>query len=125
MRRVRTAIIGAIESGLGKSWSRHDLHLFALGCYCSRCLSLFNRCCFPVLVHSAWVLRLAQIPTVPAVLIQLFALIVASVLLLLRYTSSRQRLRNLIYVIIAAGLVSAFFGIVRKGFQPAGFFLPD
>jgi O-antigen ligase len=56
--------------------------------------------------------------------IELFALVVA-VLLLLRYTSTKARLRKLIYVVIAVGVASALFGIVRKNLQQApGFLLP-
>ncbi|MFS8084222.1 MAG: O-antigen ligase family protein [Acidobacteriota bacterium] len=46
-------------------------------------------------------------------------------LLLRRYTSSKARLRGLIYVIIGVGLASALFGIVRQSLQHTpGFFLP-
>lgn len=56
--------------------------------------------------------------------IKLFALIVA-IVLLLRYASSKARLRNLIYVIIGIGIASAVFGIMRRNFQQGpGFFLP-
>lgn len=45
--------------------------------------------------------------------------------MLLRYTSSKRRLRALIYTIIGVGLLSAFFGILRQTTQhSAGFFLP-
>lgn len=56
--------------------------------------------------------------------IQLLALTL--VLLLLRsYTSSKARLRKLIYVIIGVGVASALFGIIRQHFQQApGFLLP-
>ena len=47
------------------------------------------------------------------------------VLLLLRYTSSRARWRGLIYVVIAVGVASALFGIVRQNLQQSpGFVLP-
>ncbi len=56
--------------------------------------------------------------------IRLLALVITA-LLLLRYASTRARLRNLIYVIIAVGLTSAFFGMMRKSLQNnPGFFLP-
>lgn len=56
--------------------------------------------------------------------IKLFALVVAGVTLQ-RYTSSKGRLRTLIYVVIGIGLASAIFGILRKNFQQGpGFFLP-
>jgi len=58
------------------------------------------------------------------VAVRLFALIVAGGLLLL-YTSSKKRLRALVWVVIGVGLVSAGFGIVRVGFQQSpGFLLP-
>jgi O-antigen ligase len=56
--------------------------------------------------------------------IQLFALTLV-VILLKRYTSSKPRLRKLIYVIIGVAVTSALFGIIRKNLQQApGFFLP-
>jgi O-antigen ligase len=59
-----------------------------------------------------------------AVVLQLFALIVAA-LLLRRYVSTRTRLLKLVYVIIGVGVASAIFGIVRKNMQSStGFFLP-
>ena len=46
-------------------------------------------------------------------------------LLLRRYTSSKARLRRLIYVVIAVGVGSALFGIVRQSLQQTpGFLLP-
>jgi O-antigen ligase len=46
--------------------------------------------------------------------------------LLLRYTSSRYRLRALIYLVIGVGVASALFGILRQTTQrdATGFFLP-
>jgi O-antigen ligase len=46
--------------------------------------------------------------------------------LLLRYTSSRYRLRVLIYLVIGVGVASALFGILRQTTQrdAPGFFLP-
>jgi O-antigen ligase len=56
---------------------------------------------------------------------QLFALTLV-VILIVRYIRSRQRLRNLIFVVIGVGVVSAVFGIMRQQFQHApGFVLPD
>jgi O-antigen ligase len=56
--------------------------------------------------------------------VKMFVLIVVG-MLLLRYTSSKGRLRSLIYVVIGVGVASAVFGIVRKNFQQGpGFFLP-
>src|SRR5712692_5626233 len=47
------------------------------------------------------------------------------VLLLLHYTSSKKRLRKLIYVIIGIGVASALFGIIRQKLQQTpGFLLP-
>ncbi len=58
------------------------------------------------------------------VAVRLFALIVAGGLLLL-YTSSKKRLRAMVWVVIGVGLVSACFGIVRAVFQQSpGYFLP-
>jgi O-antigen ligase len=56
--------------------------------------------------------------------IQLFALALIAILLQ-RYTSSKTRLRKLIYVVIGVALTSALFGILRKHVQQSpGFFLP-
>jgi O-antigen ligase len=56
--------------------------------------------------------------------VQLFALTLI-ILLLRRYTSSKARLRSLIYVVIGVGVGSALFGIVRQAFQQSpGFLLP-
>ena len=56
--------------------------------------------------------------------IQLFALTIV-VLLLRRYTSSKARLRNLIYVVIGVGVASALFGLIRQNLQQTpGFLLP-
>ncbi|MDT4953788.1 MAG: hypothetical protein QOJ02_1926 [Acidobacteriota bacterium] len=56
--------------------------------------------------------------------LKLLALTLSGVMLL-RYTSSRRRLRALIYTIIGVGILSAFFGILRQTTQhSAGFFLP-
>jgi len=66
----------------------------------------------------------ADPPGTQAVVIELFALILAA-LLLVRYTSSRARLLKLIYVIIGVGVASALFGIVRTNLQSSpGFLLP-
>ena len=56
---------------------------------------------------------------------KLIALVLAGELLL-RYTSSRQRLRALIYTVIGVGVASALFGIVRQTVQhdSPGFVLP-
>lgn len=55
--------------------------------------------------------------------LKLLALALAGALLL-RYTSSRSRLRALIYTIIVISVASAFFGILRQTTQTsAGFFL--
>lgn len=56
--------------------------------------------------------------------IQLTALVFVT-LLLLHYTSTKVRLRRLIYVIIGIGVVSALFGIIRYHLQTSpGFVLP-
>src|SRR4051812_4421365 len=56
--------------------------------------------------------------------LKLLALVLAGVLLL-RYTKSEQRLRALLYTLIAVGVLSAFFGILRQTTQHSqGFFLP-
>lgn len=56
--------------------------------------------------------------------IQLFALTLV-ILLLRRYTSSKARLRTLIYVVIGVGVASALFGIIRQSWQQTpGFILP-
>ncbi len=46
--------------------------------------------------------------------------LVAAGELLLRYTSSRHRLRALIYVVIGIGVASALFGIVRQAMEAGG-----
>jgi len=119
------AILGVIEASFGKSWSRKDLSLFAP----LLLLTLFTVIQSLPLFSGIGPLGLgASLSADPygtrLFAIRLFALIVAS-LLLLRYTSSKTRLRNLIYVIIGVGIASAFFGIMRKSFQQGpGFFLP-
>jgi len=56
--------------------------------------------------------------------IQLMAFVFV-VLLLLHYTSTKVRLRRLIYVIIGIGMASAVFGIIRHHLQTSpGFLLP-
>ncbi|MDT4967187.1 MAG: hypothetical protein QOJ64_1924 [Acidobacteriota bacterium] len=56
--------------------------------------------------------------------LELLALAIAG-LLLLRYISTPERLRALIYTLIAVGIVSALFGILRQTTQHSeGFFLP-
>jgi O-antigen ligase len=58
------------------------------------------------------------------VAIKLFALIVVGILLL-RHTSSENRLRSLIYLVIAVAVASALLGFLRHGTQPgAGWFFP-
>lgn len=119
------AALAAIEAGLGKGWSKHDVSLFAplllLALFAVfQSLPLFSDL-GPLGLGSS----LSADPYGTRLFaIRLFALIVAGVLLL-RYTSSQARLRQLIYVIIAVGLASAFFGIMRKSFQQGpAFFLP-
>jgi O-antigen ligase len=119
------AILAAIEAGLGQGWSRGDLALFA---------PLFLLALFAVFQSLPLFSGLGPLGLGSSLsadpygtrlfAMRLFALIVTSVLLL-RHTSSKARLRSLIYVIIAVGLASAFFGIMRKSFQQgSGFFLP-
>lgn len=56
--------------------------------------------------------------------VKLLALVVFG-FLLLRHTSSKSKLRALIYVVIGVGVASALFGILRKSFQhDSGFLLP-
>jgi O-antigen ligase len=56
--------------------------------------------------------------------VKLLALVVFG-FLLLRHTSSKSRLRALIYVVIGVGVASALFGILRNSFQDEpGFLLP-
>lgn len=119
------AILAVIETSIGKSWSRDQLMLFAplllLTLFVAfQSLPLFSRI-GPLGLGSA----LSADPYGTRLLaIRLLALVLAA-LLLLRYTSSQARLRKLIYVIIAIGLASALFGIMRKGLHPAsGPFLP-
>ncbi len=52
----------------------------------------------------------------------LMALLVASGLLL-RYTTTRSRLKSLVYVVIGIGLASTGFGLVRRAFQTKPGFL--
>ena len=56
--------------------------------------------------------------------VKLFALLIVG-LLLMRYTSSKARLRALIYLVIGIGVATAGFGILRRNMQTGpGFFLP-
>lgn len=56
-------------------------------------------------------------------ILRLLALILAGALLL-RYTSSRHRLRALVYVVIGVGVASALFGVVRQATQNGVWELP-
>ncbi len=119
------AILAVIEASIGKGWSGDNLKLFAPLLLLTlfvvfQSLPLFSGI-GPLGLGSSlsadpYGTRLAAI--------RLFALVVAA-LLLLRYTSNKARLRKLIYIIIAVGIASAFFGIMRKNLQEGpGFFLP-
>jgi O-antigen ligase len=119
------AIPAVIETSIGKRWSGDSLKLFAplllLALFVAfQSLPLFSRL-GPLGLGSS----LSADPYgTRLVAIRLFALIVAA-LLLLRYTSNKARMRKLIYMIIAVGIASAFFGIMRKNLQQGpGFFLP-
>jgi O-antigen ligase len=119
------AIVAVIETSFGKGWSGDDLKLFTplllLTLFVAfQSLPLFSRV-GPLGLASS----LSADPYgTRLVAIRLFALVVAA-LLLLRYTSNKARLRKLIYIIIAVGIASAFFGVMRKNLQQGpGFLLP-
>lgn len=119
------AILAVIEVSIGKRWSGDNLKLFAplllLTLFVAfQSLPLFSRI-GPLGLGSS----LSADPYgTRLIAIRLFALVVAA-LLFLRYTSNKTRLRKLIYIIIAVGIASAFFGIMRKNLQQGpGFFLP-
>jgi O-antigen ligase len=119
------AILGAIETSLGKSWSRNELSLFAPLLLLTLFVAFQSLPLFSGLGPLGLGSSLSADPYGTRLFaIRLCALVVAA-LLLLRYTSNKARLRNLIYVIIAVGMASAFFGIMRKSLQQgSGFFLP-
>jgi O-antigen ligase len=119
------SILAAIETSIGKGISRDDLKLFAPLLLLTlfvvfQSLPLFSRI-GPLGLGSS----LSADPYgTRLVAIRIFALVLTA-LLLLRYTCNKARLRNLIYIILAVGLASAFSGIMRKNLQQgSGFFLP-
>jgi O-antigen ligase len=119
------AILGVIETLLGTGWSRTHLSLVTPPLLLV--LFVFVQS-LPLFPGSGPIGLGAAVSADPfatrLIAVELFALLVAA-LLLLRYTSTKARLRQLIYAIIGVGLASACFGIVRKGFQQSsGFFLP-
>ena len=119
------AVLGVIETSVGKSWSRNNLSLFAPLLLLTLFIVFQSLPLFSGIGPLGMGAALSADPYGTRLFaIRLFALIVAA-LLLLRYTSSKARLRNLIYVIIAVGIASAFFGVMRKNLQQgSGFFLP-
>jgi O-antigen ligase len=117
------AAVAAVDAGVGRGWSKDDLSLFG------PLLLLVLFAVFQSLPLFSGLGPLGLGSSLSAdpygtrlFAIRLLALVVVGVLLL-RYTSSKTRLRNLIYVIIAVGLASAFIGITRKSFG-SGYFLP-
>ena len=119
------AVLGIVQAFIADDFKLHDLKLFAP----LLALTLF------VLFQSLMILpgRAQEISNVAIstdpygtrmFALKLFALIVFG-FLLLRHSSNERRLRRLIYVVIAIGVASALFGILRKSFQQdAGFLLP-
>lgn len=118
------AILGVIEALIGKRWSL-DLWLVAplLGLIlfaAFQSLPLFSG---PGPMRPRMSLSADPYGT-RLFAIQLFALTLV-VLLLRRYTSSKARLRTLIYVVIGVGVASALFGVIRQSWQQTpGFILP-
>lgn len=118
------AMLGIVEALVGKRWSL-SLSLVApllalVGLALFQSLPLFSG---PGPISPRTSLSADPYST-RLFAVQLFALILA-VLLLLRYTSSEARLRKLIYVVIGVAVASAVFGLVRKNLQQGpGFLLP-
>jgi O-antigen ligase len=118
------AMLGILEALLGKRWSV-NLSLVApllalVGLALFQSLPLFSG---PGPISPRTSLS-ADPHTTRLFAVQLLALITA-VLLLLRYTSSKARLRKLIYLVIGVAVASAVFGFIRKNLQQGpGFLLP-
>jgi len=119
------AVLGVIETSISRTWSRNNLTLFAPLLLLTLFITFQSLPLFSGIGPLGLGSSLSADPYgTRLVAIRLFALIVAA-LLLLRYTSNKARLRKLIYVIMAVGLASAFFGIMRKNLQQgSAFFLP-
>jgi O-antigen ligase len=119
------AVIGVIETSIGRPWSRSSLSFFAPLLLLTLFIAFQSLPLFSGIGPLGLGSSLSADPFgTRLVAIRLFALIVAA-LLLLRYTSNKARLRKLIYVIIAVGVASALFGIMRKNLQQgSAFFLP-
>jgi len=119
------AVLGVIETFIGNSWSRSDLSLVTPLLLLTLFVLFQSLPLFSGIGPLGLGASLSADPYVTRLFAtQLFALIVVG-LLLLHYTSNKARLHKLIYVVIAVGMVSAFFGVMRKNLQQGpGFFLP-
>jgi O-antigen ligase len=115
------AIVSVIESLIGDAWSGRDVLLFTPLLLLTLFLVIQSLGVFPGSGPIGLRTTLSADPFATKLLaVELLALTVVA-LLLLRYTSSERRLRKLIYSVIAVGLLSAFYGTMRKG---SGAFLP-
>ena len=109
-----TAILGVIESTIGKTWSLFDVSPFTP----LLVLAAFS------LVQSLFLFSGAA-PAYPRTslsadphgtrefAVQFFSLILTAILLA-RYVSSKSRLQKVIFIVVGVGVASALFGIVRK-----------
>ena len=118
------AMLAVIEAAVSKRWS-FDLWLVAplLGLIL---FAVFQS--LPLFSGSGPIVVRTSVSADPfstrLFAVQLIALTLV-LLLLLRYTSSKARLRYLIYTIIGVGVASAVFGLLRQSLQHSpGFILP-
>lgn len=118
------AMLAVVESAINKAW-RFDVSLVApLGLLAlfaiAQSLPLFSGP-GPVNPRSA----ISADPFGSRLFaVQLIALVLVA-LLLVHYTSTKLRLKRLIYVIVGIGVGSALFGLIRHGVQTSpGFVLP-
>lgn len=119
------AIAGVAEAFIFKNPMRVDLKLLAPLLALILFIVLQSLPLFPGAGSAATKVSLSADPYGTRMFaVKLLALVVFG-FLLLRHTSSKGRLRALIYVVIGVGVTSALFGILRKSFQhEPGFLLP-
>jgi O-antigen ligase len=119
------AILGVIEAFFSDGPTLSDLKLVAPGLALVLYVFLQSLPLFPGAgPEAAKVALSADAYGTRMFAIKLFALVVYA-FLLLRHTSSRSKLRALIYVVIGVSVASAVFGILRKAvLHDAGFLLP-
>jgi O-antigen ligase len=118
------AILSVLEGFISKSWAWHHLRLAAPIVVLLLFILLQSWPMFSTNTGAVKNAISADPYTTRLFAIKLFALLVTS-LALYRLTSSKSRLRALVWVVISIGLASAAFGLLRKNLQQGpGFILP-